>query len=106
MPSQCQSPIPPSFFDIMVHLIVHLVQEIKMCGPVFLRYMYPFERFMGILKKYVRNRHRPEGSIVEGYVAEEVIEFCTEYMTGVEPIGIPRPKHEGRLRGVGTIGFK
>ena len=27
---------PPSFFDIMVHLIVHLVHEIKMCGPVFL----------------------------------------------------------------------
>jgi len=103
---QLEKYFPPSFFDIMVHLIVHLVQEIKMCGPVFLRYMYPFERFMGILKKYVRNRHRPEGSIVEGYVAEEVIEFCTEYMTGVEPIGIPRPKHEGRLRGVGTIGFK
>ena len=53
---------PPSFFDIMVHLIVHLVREIKMCGPVFLRSMYPFERFMGILKSYVRNRSRPEGS--------------------------------------------
>lgn len=46
----------PSFFDIMVHLIVHLVIEIKICGPVFLRHMYPFERYMGILKSYVRNR--------------------------------------------------
>ena len=27
---------PPSFFDIMVHLIVHLVYEIKMCGPAFM----------------------------------------------------------------------
>ena len=41
---------PPSFFDVTVHLIVHLVDEIKCCGPVFLRNMYPFERFMGILK--------------------------------------------------------
>ena len=30
---------PPSFFDIMVHLTMHLVDEIKYCGPVFLRNM-------------------------------------------------------------------
>uniref|UniRef100_A0A803MZA0 DUF4218 domain-containing protein n=1 Tax=Chenopodium quinoa TaxID=63459 RepID=A0A803MZA0_CHEQI len=29
---------PPSFFDIMVHLILHLVREIKLCGPVFMRW--------------------------------------------------------------------
>ena len=97
---------PPSFFDIMVHLIVHIVREIKMCGPVFLRSMYPFERFMGILKSYVRNRSRPEGSIVEGYATEEVIEFCLDYMAQVEPIGVPRSRHEGRLEGIGTIGRK
>jgi len=27
----------PSFFVIMVHLIVHLMREIRLCGPVFLR---------------------------------------------------------------------
>jgi len=37
---------PPSFFDIMVRLIVHLVREIKICGPVFLRRMYPVERYI------------------------------------------------------------
>jgi len=97
---------PPSFFDVMVHLVVHLVREINICGPVFLRYMYPFERFMGILKKYVRNRYRPEGSIVEGYSTEEVVEFCTNYMTGMDPIGVPRSRYEGRLQGVGTIGLE
>ena len=25
----------PSFFDIMIHLIVHLVREIRLCGPIF-----------------------------------------------------------------------
>jgi hypothetical protein len=97
---------PPSFFDVMVHLVIHLVREIKICGPVFLRYMYPFERYMGILKKYVRNRHRPEGSIVEGYSTEEAVEFCTNYLTGVSPIGVPKSRYEGRLQGVGTIGSK
>jgi len=54
---QLEMYFPPSFFDIMVHLIVHIMYEIKMCGPVFLRSMYPFERFMGILKHYMRNRY-------------------------------------------------
>ena len=97
---------PPSFFDIMVHLVVHLVREIKMCSPVFLRYMYPFERAMGTIKRMIKSRSRPEGNIVENYVAEEVIEFVSDYLEGVEPVGLPRSKHEGRLQGVGTIGFK
>ena len=30
---QMEMHFPPSFFDIMVHLIVHLVREIRLCGP-------------------------------------------------------------------------
>ncbi|XP_071700321.1 uncharacterized protein [Rutidosis leptorrhynchoides] len=97
---------PPSFFDVMVHLVSHIVGEIKACGPVFLRYMYPFERCMGILKGYVRNLNRPKGSIVEGYASEEVIEFCTNYMDGFKSVGIPQSRHEGRLVGQGTLGCK
>ena len=35
---------PPSFFTVMVHLIVHLVEEAKLGGSVHYRYMYPVER--------------------------------------------------------------
>ena len=45
---------PSSFFNIMMHVLVHLVDEIVILGPVFLHNMFPFERFMGVLKKYVR----------------------------------------------------
>jgi hypothetical protein len=51
----------------MTHLLVHLVKEISILGPIFLHNMFPFERFMGALNKYVRNRARPEGSIVKVY---------------------------------------
>ncbi|XP_042387612.1 uncharacterized protein LOC121979689 [Zingiber officinale] len=44
---------PPSFFDIMLHLTVHLVREVQLCGPVYFRWMYPFERCMKVLKSYV-----------------------------------------------------
>ena len=74
---------PPAFFDIMVHLIVHLVREVRLCGPVYLRWMYPFERYMKILKGYSKNPYRPEASIVERYVVEEAMEFCKDYLSGV-----------------------
>ena len=48
---------PPSFFDIMIHLCVHLVREVQLCGPTYLRWMYPFERYMQVLKEYVNNRN-------------------------------------------------
>ncbi|GJT81279.1 protein exportin 1A [Tanacetum coccineum] len=47
-----------------------------------------------------------EGSIVQGYVAKEVVQFCTNYMDDVADIGLPQPPHQGRLDGVGTIGRK
>ena len=80
---------PPSFFDIMIHLTVHLVREVRLCGLVYLRCMYPFERFMKVLKSYVRNRNCLEGCIAKCYIAEEAIEFCTEYLSNVDGIGIP-----------------
>jgi len=35
---------PSSFFDIMIHLIVHLVRGLCFCGPFTYKWMYPFER--------------------------------------------------------------
>src|SRR6185312_7121369 len=77
-----------SFFNIMTHLLVRLVKEIGILGPIFLYNMFPFERYFAVLKKYVRNRARLEGSIVKGYITEEVIEFCVDYVEELCPIGI------------------
>jgi hypothetical protein len=57
---------PPSFFDMQVHLIIHLVDQIKILGPLYLHHMFQLERYLGVLKGYVRNRAHPEGSIMEG----------------------------------------
>ncbi|XP_074346497.1 uncharacterized protein LOC141685284 [Apium graveolens] len=66
-----------AFFDIMVHFPVHLCGEVEYGGPVHLRCMFPIERYLGKLKSYVRNRSKPEGSIAEGYLAEECMTFCS-----------------------------
>ncbi|GKB97001.1 putative reverse transcriptase domain-containing protein, partial [Tanacetum coccineum] len=56
---------PPSFFDIMVHLPCTLTR-----------------------------RNRPEGCIAEETIAEETIEFFSEYHKSMKTIGIPPDKHK------------
>jgi len=75
---------PPAFFDIMVHLALHLPREAELGGPVQYRWMYPIERTLGKYKRYVRNRARPEGSIAEGYLVDECLTFCSMWMRGIE----------------------
>ncbi|KAA0060193.1 transposase [Cucumis melo var. makuwa] len=88
---------PPSFFTIMIHLTVHIVREVKLCGPIYLRWMYPFERFMKVIKNSVRNRYRPEGCIAESYLIEEAIEFCSDFLSGVDPVGLGTRKSQDHL---------
>ncbi|CAA0810941.1 Unknown protein [Striga hermonthica] len=57
-------------------------------------------------KGYVKNPHRPEASIVDRYVAEEAIEFCTEYLSQTKSVGLPKSRHDGRGSGQGTLGGK
>jgi hypothetical protein len=57
---------PPSFFDPMPHLLVHIMHEMKYMGLVFIHQMYLFERFMTVLKKYVHNPSRLKGCVVQG----------------------------------------
>ncbi|GJV17968.1 putative transposase-associated domain-containing protein [Tanacetum coccineum] len=85
---------PLSFFDIMIHLTVHLTREVKLCGPICFRWMYPFERCMKVIKGHVRNRNKPEGCIAKETIVEETIEFFSEYHKSMETIGIPPDKHE------------
>ncbi|XP_042486512.1 uncharacterized protein LOC122066739 [Macadamia integrifolia] len=77
---------PPGFFNIMVYLIIHLAFGVRMAGPVQYRWMYPIERFLKQLKNYMRNRSHPEGSIAEGYLANECLIFLSRYFEGVETI--------------------
>ncbi|GLT29175.1 hypothetical protein SLA2020_040570 [Shorea laevis] len=83
---------PPSFFTVMVHLIMHLAEEVKLGGPVAYRWMYPIERFLLTLKNYVSNKTHPEGSIVEAYLSNECLTFCSRYLEGVET-RFNRPLH-------------
>ncbi|GKE49243.1 hypothetical protein Tco_1480501, partial [Tanacetum coccineum] len=74
---------PPTLFDIMIHLIIHLPLEALEGRHILPRWMFPFERYMKKIKGYVRNKAKPEGSIAEGYVAEEALTFSSHYFWDV-----------------------
>ena len=61
---------------------------------------------MKILKGYVRNQNRLEGCIVESYVAEEAVQFCSKYIGDVETIGVPNTRNTSNKGiGVGNLKF-
>jgi hypothetical protein len=70
----------PPFFDMQQHLIIHLVDRILTLGPLYLHSMFPYERYMIVLKSYVRNRAHMKGSIMECYTTEEVVDCCVDYV--------------------------
>ncbi|CAM8928857.1 unnamed protein product [Rhodiola kirilowii] len=75
----------------MVHLMVHLPDQILLKGPLHYSWMYPMERQLGQYKRYARNTRYPEGCIAEQYVAQECVMYCKLYM---EEIGDTSPNHE------------
>jgi hypothetical protein len=56
------------------HQMIHLVDQIHTLGPLYLHSMFPNDHFLAIQKAYVRNYAHLEGSIMEGYTIEEVVE--------------------------------
>jgi hypothetical protein len=71
---------PPSFFDIMPHLMMHMVDQIQELGPIYLHQMWTYERFMSTLNRYIHNRAYPEGSMIEAYTTEEAVNCRTRYV--------------------------
>ena len=72
---------------------------------MYLHQIFSFERLIKVFRRYVRNRFRTEGGMVEGWSTEEAIEFCIYYLD-IKRVRVPESHHEGRLRGKGTIGKK
>ncbi|CAL2256194.1 unnamed protein product [Prunus armeniaca] len=83
----------------MMHVMVHLPEEALLASPVNYRWMYLIERLLGELKKSVRNRVKPEGSIIEAWVQYESLTFCGMYLKDVD-MAFTRPQrnNDGGMR--------
>ncbi|KAH0655500.1 hypothetical protein KY285_030382 [Solanum tuberosum] len=90
---------PPSFFDVMVHLPIHLATEAKIAGPIHYRWMYPVERWLYFLKSFIGNRACLEGCIAEGYIANECMTLCSRYLHRIDTkFNRPERNYDGGLK--------
>ena len=71
--------LPPTFFNAQEHYLIHQVEEIEKCGPVHTRSMWMVERHLKSLKALVRQRARPEGSMVEIYMVYQTMVYISQY---------------------------
>jgi hypothetical protein len=62
----------PVFFNIMTHLLLHVVDELDVCKPIHNCWMYPMERLMKVLNGYVHSMAQPEGSMAKGYIRKNI----------------------------------
>jgi hypothetical protein len=65
----------PPIFNLTTHIIIQLLDELEICGLMGAKWCYPVERYLNVLKRYVRNRVRPKAF---GYMYDEVVGFCME----------------------------
>jgi hypothetical protein len=81
--------IPPGWFNPMQHLLIHLLYEAKVRGPMQYWWMYPFERALKMLRHMVGNRARVEGCITEEFKYKEIAYFTSVYFTEEHNVNAP-----------------
>ncbi len=69
--------MPLAFFDVMTHLVLHLIEEFDLCGPISTFWMYCIKRMNKVMKGYMRCMQQLEGCMVKGYVMKVSMGFIT-----------------------------
>jgi hypothetical protein len=49
---------PLSFFDVMTHLLVHLVGNLEIYGPLGARQCDPIKRYLHVMKRYMQKKKK------------------------------------------------
>ncbi|KAG8493359.1 hypothetical protein CXB51_010946 [Gossypium anomalum] len=78
------------------HSIFSMSKEEKEVFCIVLKDIKVSDAFLSKLKSYCRNKRYPEGSIAEGYLAEECMTFCSRYLEDVET-RLNRPSRNAEL---------
>lgn len=65
-----------SLLDVNSHLILHCVDELEICGPISIKWLYHANRIMGHLKRH----SKPKGSMVARHAMDCALGSITSYM--------------------------
>ncbi len=56
------------------------MDEVNLCGPISIKWMYLVEIYMKTLKINVCNTAKPKGSMAQGYIRYECLGFIMKYL--------------------------
>lgn len=94
--------IPHTFFHILKHYMIHLVDQIFVLG---MHHIFPFELQISLFKHWVRNHSHHEGSIIEAYTTEDGLEYYNDYIKDGKQMSVPVSWCQGKLPGKGIQGM-
>ena len=77
----------------MQHLLIHLMYEAKVGGPVQFRWMYHIERALKYLRAMVGNKARVEGCIAEAFILKEISYFSSVYFAEKHNVNAPTMRY-------------
>jgi hypothetical protein len=103
VPTLLEMHMPTSFFDSQVQLLIHLVQEVGLAGPLKNRYMFFIERFLKTLKGFVKQRVHPKGNTMERYLVQEVMNKCHDLIRSLNQYALRIWKKTSNARKMGMI---
>jgi hypothetical protein len=85
---------PIERYIILIICLCIIIPRLLICIVLFY-----FGRLLGELKKSVRNKAKPEGSIIEAWVQFESLTFCGMYLQDVETaFNRPQRNNDGGVR--------
>ena len=76
--------LPMSFMDLLVHLLIHLLDEVELARVVSCHWMFFLERYMKELKGFFQQMTNLEGSMVERYISYESFYYASEYIKKID----------------------
>jgi hypothetical protein len=59
--------MPLAFSDVMIYLVLYLVEELDLCGPISTHWMHCIKMMNKVMKGYVSCMQQLKGCMVEGY---------------------------------------
>jgi hypothetical protein len=80
---------PPGWFNPMQHLLVHLLYEAKLGGPLQYRWLYHIEKALKNFRAMVHNKAKVEGCIADEFKLKEIAYFTSVYFTEYHNVNAP-----------------
>jgi len=72
------------FHGLVVHLLIHLVDEVELVGVVSCHWMLFLERYIKKLKFSILQMEKLENYMVEGYISYESLCYASDYIKKID----------------------